>query len=81
MRTLNIDSKWTGTVHYACDGCRRKRDFPVSGEIIDWMGQRKRLQNLGWVQTTVNGTTYDFCSEACMNRYLKRSSDKLKEVK
>lgn len=69
MRSVNIDMKWIGTVAYTCETCGKVRIFPVSGEEIDWAGQRRRLKNVGWVQGIMQGNLHDFCCERCLENY------------
>lgn len=73
MKSVELDALSHGVVYYMCDrpGCETREEFPVTGETIDWMSHRSKLDSRGWLRVNTPTEEYDFCGEECMNEFFK----------
>lgn len=76
MRDLEFDGYWEGAVCYTCDCCGKEERFRFDGEseAKNYKGQKKQLQDNGWIFTQVYSRWHDFCSEECRNRYIRKNT-------
>ena len=77
-RELEFDGYWEGSVRYTCDcrGCKKRVKFLFESEeeANDFQTQRKKLKDIGWLSTKVNGRWIDTCSEECRNKYIRENT-------